>query len=1345
VDTLVSLLGSCPAIVGVREAVAKLIERSLEARRMPPILLRGETGTGKGLLARAIHDSGPRAAHAFVDVNCAAIPGTLLEAEMFGVERGAFTDARETKPGLFRAAHRGTLFLDEIGLVPPGLQAKLLSAIEDQRIRRLGSTRTELVDAWILAATNADLAAATRAGQFREDLYHRLSVITLWLPPLRERGEDILDLAHHFLARACREYDLPSRTFTADARAAMLAYSWPGNVREVANVMERVALLSEARAITAEMLGLPVTAPPEPDEGAPPARDTGDREERDRLLEAMQETEWNVSRAAVRLRISRNMLRYRLTKYGIKPQRGAAAAPEATAREAAPAAPAQALAPEVSLPLAGVRWERRRLTLLYAVLANHPQEGALLEATRSLETYIQKVDSFGGRVEELSPTRALAVFGFDVLEDAPDRAALSAMSVLKVAERGDARPGITLVIHTASFLVAYIGDRVELDAEAKARARHELETLAGLAMPDTALVSPATARFLERRFGLEPVASPGEGRAHAYRLMGREQAGMRRRQSRFVGRRGELELLGSRLDSALRGHGQVVGIGGSAGMGKSRLLLEFRRALAERQVNYLEGQCASYWTATPYQPVMDLLRSGFRLREADPASAVSRKVRYGLRRLGLDPADTAPFIERLLGAGEVPAELASLTAEAMNVRTAEVLRQIALQTSRRRPLVLAIEDVQWIDSASDAFLTSLIESLGGARILVIVTYRPGHVLPWLDRSYVTSLSLQALGADDGRELMLDAAAAAEGVPEAVARTILDKSEGNPFFIEELARAVTEQGEVQAVQVPDTIQEVLLARMARLSEPLRAVLQTAAVLGREVPLRLLSAVSNEPADHLVNRLRELNRPEFIHEAGSAGEPVYVFTHTLTREVAYDSLLPAMRETLHERAGRALETLCADRLDEATDALAYHYSRTSDSGKAVAYLTAAALKAARAYAHPEAVAALEEALAHAERLPAGERDRRAVELTLRIVESLSFLGRFSEALERLLGAGPRVEALGDPGLAAQHLFWLGNTYSTLGELERAVENARHAIAAAERAGDRATLGKAYALLAQQCSLAGQPMEGAAHGRRAVELLQQTDERRWLGFAHWIVGINHITLGEFETALTAQAHAGAEGEATGDSRMQSYAAWTAGWVHALRGEFDRALEGCQRALASSRDPVSTAVITTHLGHVYLDMGDLGRAMPLLEQSAAMLSEFRFRPLQGRALTFLAEGCLATGQLDRARALAGEAIALEGAARYAYGRAWAQWALGRIEAARGRHDEGIRLLQEALDAFRSIGAAFMEGRIHLTLAGLTHEAGSRDAAARHLDEALRIFRTLRVPHYEGEALKLAGTARSG
>ena len=320
------ILGSCPEILELRERLHRLCGLP-EGTTPPTVLVTGETGTGKGLVARTLHYAGPRAERPFIEVNCAAIPEALVESELFGHERGAFTDAKTARTGLFQAADRGTLFLDEVGCLPVAIQVKLLKAIEEKSVRPVGGRSERPIDVQIVAATNSDLESMTRAGTFREDLFYRLRVAPLDVPPLRERGDDIDLLADTVLAELTLRYRAPGRALTPEARERLRSYPWPGNVRELRNTLDRAVLFGKGTQIDPAALALPVAPTPTKVYVAPDARfefeipDGGlvfEELERAFIVAALRKAGGSPAGAARLLGMTRDTMRYRIEKFGIE-------------------------------------------------------------------------------------------------------------------------------------------------------------------------------------------------------------------------------------------------------------------------------------------------------------------------------------------------------------------------------------------------------------------------------------------------------------------------------------------------------------------------------------------------------------------------------------------------------------------------------------------------------------------------------------------------------------------------------------------------------------------------------------------------------------------------------------------------------------------------------------------------------------------------------------------------------------------------------------------------------------------------------------------------------------------
>ena len=1353
---LPEFLGKSPELDALRGQVERLL-RLVATRRGPPILIQGETGSGKGLLARQLHEAG-RGGGPFVAVNCAAIPESLLEAELFGFERGAFTDARQAKAGLFQAAHQGTLFLDEVALLPEPLQAKLLTAIEDGAVRRLGSTRSEPVAAWIITASNQDLAQAVRARRFREDLYHRLAVVVLALPPLRARGTDILLLADRFLARACQDYGLPAKTLSPEARAALLAHPWPGNVRELANTMERVALLTDAPRISAETLGLarppPADAPPV---AAPEAtvglEDEVDRVQRARLSEALDASGWNVLRAAARLGISRSKLRYRIDKYGLHPP---AAIPT---RRRAPLPPVEPSAPptmqgdatlaEPAPPSVTVRWEGRHLAFLYASLAG---SGAPLADTGGvLPELADKVRAFGATIQEMSPLSLVAVFGLEPVEDASQRAALAAIALRKTVERdqgADPRaPAVRVAVHVAHLLVGRFGGAMEIELEGKREAWRVLAEVGARADPGSVLVSEAAAPLLERRFELAPADASGALRAR--RLVQRERTGFGlggRPLSRFVGRGHELETLTGLLGQAERGRGQVVTIVGEPGVGKSRLLYELTRSERVRGWRVLGCGAVSHGLSTPYLPLVELLRRYFGVEEADTAE-VGGRIDQALR--SLDPA-LRPHLPALFALCEVPLDDRRWHAlEPIQRRQAmrEAIRHLLLRESQVQPLLVLVEDLHWIDSETQATLDRLVESLPTAHLLLIGTHRPEYRHPWAGRTYYSQLRLDPL-ASEHAQLLLQTLLGTGAELASLAERVIERTEGNPFFLEESVRGLIETqavaGEpgdyrltrvVRDIEVPPAVEALLAARIDRLAPDERLVLQSAAVIGTNVPLGLLATIQDGTEETLDQSVARLQAAEFLYEKGGAAEPEYTFKHALTHEVAYGSLPAERRRALHARIVEALEAQHPDQPAESLGQLGHHALRGELWDKALAYLREAGEKAAARSAYREAAAAFEQALVAIAHLPESRGTiGQSVDLrhALRIV--LQPLNELDRVLVQLQPAEGLAEALGDPARLARVLSGLCNTWWARGDHDRAVAFGTRALELGNALGDVALRIEATVRLGAVHYALGNYSTAVSLLRPALQLMRGRPESERLGFsglaivlANTWLSVSLTELGEFADA-EARAEQGLHVATLADQPFSLIAAHIPRGILRLRqGHFERAAVAFRSGVELGRTwDIHAWEKDGGLVCALALQGERDEAIRVLKELSTTVPGTGVGLFVARRAAWLGEGARECGLPKEATRWAGEALRLARARKERGDEAWALRLLGDLASDREQLPESERHYSDALALADTLGMRPLIAHCHAGLGLLSRRAGALDRARHELGLARDLYREL-------------------
>lgn len=1250
---LEEIVGGSPSIRDLRRRIEELLRRQAQGRgpssppRLLPVLIQGETGTGKTMLAQIIHRIGPRAAGRFVDLDCGTIPADLLEAELFGHQKGIFTGADRSRTGLFQTAHGGTLFLDEIGALPVPLQAKFLKAIADGEVRPVGARRNEPADVAIIAATNEDLAAAVRQGRFRIDLYHRLAGVTLTLPPLRDRAADVIMLAERFLAQACATHGLPTKAFGEDAQVALRAYAWPGNIRELGYVIDRAALASDGATVTAEALGLPVTEPEAADSEATCAR----------LLDALTRTSWNITRTAALLGISRLTVRARIKRCGLRPEgeaaTGAITAPEPSvepATEADTKSPAAAEFPRPPLRPGAVRWERRRVTLL-RVRLRADSDTPLSVTTPLIDGFADRVRVFGGRVEDVSPRGFLAVFGLEPDEDAPRRAADAALALRGGVGRerttGDGPPeaAVAAAIHVGVVLVTSLGSAAALDGDAKQEAGRLLEVLERSVEPGEIALSDAASAFLDRRFEVTRQATPD---GVLTRLVGRAPDDLRLASTEFVGRHRELALLQGLLEHAGAGRGQIVSIVGAPGIGKSRLVREFARSLAPADAAVLQGRCVPHGASVPYSLVLDVLRRACGVEEPDAPEAVEAKVRNVLDRIGVA---ASPWVPAVLGLIVSASGEATPSPEAVRDHTFEALQQVLIAQQARQPLLIVLEDLHDIDRLSGELLAAFAGVMPGKRILLVGTARPGASLSWAGRASATQIALTPLGSADSRRV-LTSALGGRPAGEDVVTALVARGEGNPLFLEELARNLPASEARSISRVPETVHDVLGMRIHRLPATARDVLQLAAVIGRDVPQAVLESASLLAPDVVGENLALLQAEEFLYATSLGPHAEYTFNHALTWEVAYDSVIEDGRAGLHAQVITAIEHLYPSRLGEHAERLAEHSRRARNWDKTVTYARQAGHKALARSAHHEAVEAFETALGALARLPDTEATRTlGVDLRLETRGALTALGEFARVQERLAEAEALARTLADEIRLGRVRAYQTSYYRQIGDRARALEAGQHALRIGEERGDlalRATAGI------------------------------------YLGHVHYDVG-DYRTASDLFSGVVA---------AVGDQhRLERFGLPYIVSVHARswlalslgeRGEFEPAIAHARDALviAETTDhPTTLTSAQMGLGRVLHRAGRVAEAIPVLESALELARANRIQLLLPTIAESLGLSYAQSERIEQGVKLLEEAMHVHVTTRGHAGLAWRAASLSTGYLLAGRDADALRLGQQALE----------------------------------------------------------------
>jgi DNA-binding winged helix-turn-helix (wHTH) protein/class 3 adenylate cyclase/tetratricopeptide (TPR) repeat protein len=962
------------------------------------------------------------------------------------------------------------------------------------------------------------------------------------------------------------------------------------------------------------------------------------------------------------------------------------------------------------------------------------------------------VQRYGGTLVQVSGEGFVGLFGAPVAhEDHARRAVLAAVELRQHLQEETAfwaqnrgkRIILRCGLHTGSIVVGPLPHTPQQLFTAIGATTTLATALRQLADPDAILLSAATYELVQAEIHGMPAGTLDRAGQPAplllYTVQGVRQRrggvpGRRRRPlTRYVGRERELTVLHDHLEQVRQGQGQVIGIVGDPGMGKSRLVYEFVQQVAEQAVTYYEGHCLPYGTTTPYGPLLDVLRQHCGLPDRASPATVTAAVHRMLAAAGLAPDESAPFLLQLLNVSGASEVLAQLSPQARRAHTFALLRQIFLHTSQQQPLVLGIENGHWLDATSEEWLMSLVEQVSGVPFLLLVTYRPGYTPPWAGQSVSTQVALTPLPSAASR-VIVQSVARIMPLPEWRIQGIVAKAAGNPFFLEELTQTALEQdGEPATRLIPETIQAVLAARIDRLPSETKWLLQTAAVIGHDVPLALLQTVTDYSETALHEHLRALQHAEILYEQQAFPEPVYTFKHALTHEVVYRSLLQERRRTLHARIVECLEALGANQLVDQVDRLAHHAVRGEVWDKAVTYCQQAGARAHDRAAFREAVAAFDQALQALAHLP-DHSDTRVLTLDLRLAlaRTLAILGEHRRRLALLGEAETLARALDDRARLGRVLTEMTHVLTVTGDPDGAITAGLQALDLAAALGHSALQGQVSYYLGQAYFFIGDYGRAAGLLRWSVEVADQEPgtpkadlrlrSQAWLARILGVLGAFAESRHHREEALRL-----ATLEGRGDTPIIVYG--SLGLLYLTQGNLEPAIQVLEQGLAlcrASGELTWLRAIVSGLGYAYALQGRLAEGCALLEESIS--DSIRTGAPLAYLYAWLSEACRLAGRSQEAGQHARQALDLARQLKQHGSEVHALYQLGNVHAHADppEVESAATHYRQALTLAEALGMRPLQAHCHRSLGTLYSQRGWVEFAHAELTMAMHLYRSM-------------------